>query len=215
MLFAVFPSAWHLEEPWLKAAHPAGGTQAFQEFILWSAAPKYPELFHCFCWKQSLESWFNTMTNLKRERFYFYNLPPGYRQLLASLQKRFEIMPRELNRISYHHVHFRVTLCVKEIYRKCIAYYVHKNQLLQHLIASNVSLSNTRTGGLRPQVACLPTDLTLAICKGHFWSADKHIPLCNLWPLWWQFLMPGPHSSAPGYLIILSVAFDDLPVLFF
>lgn len=54
------------------------------------------------------------------------------------------------------------------------------------------------------------TDLTVAICKGHFWSADKHILLGNFWPLWWQFLMPGPHSSAPGCLIILLVAFDDL-----
>ena len=27
---------------------------------------------------------------------------------------------------------------------------------------------------LRPQVACLPTDLTLASCNGHLWSSDKH-----------------------------------------
>lgn len=67
-------------------APPPRATQASQEFTLGSAALKNPELFHCFCWKQSLESCFNTMSNLNPQRFYFYNLSPGLQTaLLASL----------------------------------------------------------------------------------------------------------------------------------
>lgn len=72
---------------------------------------------------------YNTMSYLKSERFYFYNLPPGLQIVLGEFncRKRLEIMPKELNRIFYCQISFKVILSEKGNYRKCMACYFYKN----------------------------------------------------------------------------------------
>lgn len=119
-----------------------------------SAALKNPELFHCFCWKQSLESCFNTTSNLKPERFYFYNLPPGLRPALGEFtEKDLKLCPRSLT--EFFTVRYISKLTVKEIW-KCIAYYFHKNQLVQHLTASDFSFKHCGPVWLGPEWLVFP-----------------------------------------------------------
>ena len=160
MIFPVLPSAWHLEEAGSQSLHsskdcaplrppppiPRSGCRHSRNLYCDLQRWKIQNFVPLFLLKQSLESCFNTMSNLKPERFYFYNLPPGLQTALGeafNYRKRFEILPKQRNRIFYYQVHFKVIFCVKEICRKCIAYHFCKNQLLQHLTALNFSLWNT------------------------------------------------------------------------
>ena len=65
------------------------------------------------------------MSNLKPERFYFYNLPPELQTALREkfTEKDLKCCPSSIQNF-YYQVYFKVIFCAKEIFRKCIALYI-------------------------------------------------------------------------------------------
>lgn len=111
-------------------------------------------------------------------------------------------------------MHFKIILCAKAIYRKHTAYCLHKNQLLQHLTASDFSLKHR--GLMEPRLKGLvcPLSSPWPVVE----ATSDHQVMGNTVGLYkrgrlfcWQFLRhcSPPSPAATGSPLVLSGPFDD------